>query len=200
MDSASGSRTSSSLLGRLRQDPTDQSAWADFAARYGPQIYGWCRYWKLQDADCQDVTQNVLTLLAQKMSTFEYDRSRSFRSWLKTLTQHAWSDYVSGRQRSGQGSGDSQVAEQLASLAACDDLVTRLKEQFDLELLEEAQVRVRLRVAPHTWEMFRLTALEGLAGAEVAKQLDIKVATVFKAKSKIQKMLQEELAKLDRPD
>ena len=50
---------------------------------------------------------------------------------------------------------------------------------------------------PHTWEAFRLTTQEGLSGAEVATRLGMQVATVFVAKSKVQKMLQEEIGKLE---
>ncbi len=131
------------------------------------------------------------------MSTFAYDPSRSFRSWLKTLTQHAWSDLVASRKRADQGSGDCQVDELLHNLAARDDLATQLDAEFDRELLEAAMVRVRLRVRPQTWEAFRLTALEGLSGAAAADQLKMRVATVFNAKSKVHRMLQEELRKLE---
>jgi DNA-directed RNA polymerase specialized sigma24 family protein len=112
MESDSASTTSVTLLGRLRRDPTDQAAWAEFVARYGRKICDWCRHWGLQDADAEDVTQMVLLLLAQKMSTFAYDPTRSFRSWLKTLTQHAWSDFVAARKPADQGSGDREVDEQ----------------------------------------------------------------------------------------
>jgi RNA polymerase sigma-70 factor (ECF subfamily) len=197
MDGASGSQTSVTLLGRLRQNPTDQATWAEFVDRYSRKIYGWCRRWGLQDADAQDVTQNVLVKLAQQMSTFAYDPSQSFRGWLKTVARHAWADHVASRQRAVQGSGDSQVGALLQTVEARDDLVTRLNEEFDHELLEEAKVRVQLRVERHTWEAFRLTAVEGLSGAAVAEQLRLQVATVFKAKSKVLLLLQKELRKLE---
>jgi RNA polymerase sigma-70 factor (ECF subfamily) len=200
MDRASASKTSVTLLGRLQCDPTDQAAWAEFVERYGRKIYGWCRHWSLQDADAEDVTQTVLLLLARKMSTFAYDPSRSFRSWLKTLTQHAWSDFVADRKRADQGSGDSKVDGLLHNVAAREDLVTRLNAEFDQELFEAAMVRVRLRVRPLTWDAFRLTALEGLSGAAAAEQLKMRVATVFNAKSKVHRMLQEELRKLEDPN
>jgi RNA polymerase sigma-70 factor (ECF subfamily) len=56
--------------------------------------------------------------------------------------------------------------------------------------------RVRERVEPHTWEAYRLTALEGQAGAAVAGQLNMEVGTVYKAKSKVHAMLQETVAQL----
>jgi RNA polymerase sigma-70 factor (ECF subfamily) len=197
MDRMNDSRTRVTLLGRLRRDPTNQEIWAEFVAHYGPKIYSWCRKWKLQEADAQDVTQNVLLKLADKMRTFHYDSSRSFRAWLKTLTYHAWVDFLETRQRPGRGSGDSEVVDMLHSVEARADLVQHLEAEFDREVLEEAMVRVRLRVAPQTWEAFRLTALEGLPGAEAAQRIPMQVAQVFVAKRRVQNMLSTEVAKLE---
>jgi RNA polymerase sigma factor (sigma-70 family) len=194
------SGTRITLLGRLRSDPTNQDVWAEFVEHYGPRIYAWCRKWHLQEADARDVTQNVLLKLADKMRTFTYDPSRSFRAWLKTLTHHAWSDYLEVRRRPGQGSGDSGVIGLLHSIEARDDLLAHLAVEFDREVLEEAMARVRLRVAPQTWEAFRLTALEGLSGAEAAARIPMQVAQVFVAKRRVQKMLTAEVAKLEGRD
>jgi RNA polymerase sigma factor (sigma-70 family) len=197
MASSSSSRTSASLLGRLRQDSTDQAAWAEFVRRYGHQIYRWCRKWGLQHADAQDVTQTVLVKLAEKMRTFSYDSSRSFRAYLKTLTHYAWCDFLESRKRADGGSGDTHVLQDLETIEARDDLLEHLRSEFDQELLEEAMERVQERVEPHTWAAFRLTTIDGLSGAAVAEQLQMKVTTVFKAKSKVQKMLQEEVKRLE---
>jgi RNA polymerase sigma-70 factor (ECF subfamily) len=190
------SQTSATLLARLRQVPADQAAWARFTERYSRKIYTWCNRWGLQQADAEDVTQNVLLRLADKMRTFEYDPARSFRAWLKTVTRHAWSDYWSAR-KAVVAAGGSQALEALHTVEAREDLVQRLGEEFDRELLEEAMARVRVRVAPRTWEAFDRTAMQGQSGAEAARALDMKVATVFVAKSKVQKMIQEEMRKLD---
>jgi RNA polymerase sigma-70 factor (ECF subfamily) len=197
MERMHDSKTRVTLLGRLRRDPTNQAIWAEFVEHYGTRIYTWCRRWNLQEADAQDVTQNVLLKLADKMRSFDYDPSRSFRAWLKTLTHHAWSDYLESRQRAGRGSGDSQVVDMLHSIEARADLMQQLEAEFDRELLEEAVARVRLRVAPQTWEAFRLTALEGLSGAEAAQRIPMQVAQVFVAKRRVQKMLSAEVAKLE---
>jgi RNA polymerase sigma-70 factor (ECF subfamily) len=199
MPTNSSASTSTSLLARLRQPTPDQGAWAEFVRRHGQQIYRWCRGWGLQEADAEDVTQAVLVKLADKLRTFCYDRSRSFRAYLKTLTHYAWCDFLEGRKRNCPGSGDSDVLQALQTVEARDDLIGRLDREFDRELLEEATERVRQRIEPHTWEAFRLTALEGLSGAEAAAQLGLKVATVFKAKSKVQKMLQEEISRPEEP-
>ena len=197
MAGAEPSATRATLLARLRHDPTDQAAWDVFVEQYGRHIYRWCRQWKLQDADAEDVTQTILVKLTQKFRAFAYDPSRSFRGWLKTVAHHAWRDFEGGRRHPQPAGGDSQVQELMLTLEAREDLAQKLEEAFDLELLEAAKVRVRLRVAPQTWEAFRLVALEGLPAAEVAARVQMQVAMVYVAKSKVQKMLQEEIRNLE---
>jgi RNA polymerase sigma-70 factor (ECF subfamily) len=181
----------------LRQTPDNQSAWSEFVGLYGPVIYGWCRRWKLQESDAQDVTQNVLLRLASKLPEFAYDPARSFRAWLKTLTHHAWKDYLDKHSAQDRGSGDSAVADLLKSTAARDALMTRLEEAFDQELLALAVARVRDRVAPQTWEAYRLTAVEGMRGAEAAALVSMQVGQVYVAKQRVQKLLQEEIERLE---
>jgi RNA polymerase sigma-70 factor (ECF subfamily) len=88
----------------------------------------------------------------------------------------------------------------LQNVEARANLVKQLEEEFDRELLEEASARVRLRVAPQTWEAFRLTAMEGLSGAEAAARIPMQVAQVFVAKRRVQKMLTEEVARLEQAE
>jgi RNA polymerase sigma-70 factor (ECF subfamily) len=194
---SSSLRTRVSLLLRLRQTPQDQDAWGEFVDRYGWQIQAWCRRWGLQEADAEDVTQTVLLQLATRLQAFTYDPTQRFRGWLKTLTHHAWSDFLSTRRPVLTGSADSDIEYLLSTAQARDDLTQRLQEAFDQELLELASARVRERVEPHTWEAYRLTTLEGLSGAEAAARLGMQVGTVFKARSKIHKMLQEVVRELD---
>jgi RNA polymerase sigma-70 factor (ECF subfamily) len=186
-----------SLLVQLRLDPANQSAWRDFVSRYGRQIYGWCRQWGVQDADAEDVTQSVLLILAERLRDFHYDPQGSFRAWLKTVTYHAWSKNREGRQRSGQGSGDSVVAQRLDSLEARDDLASKLEAEFDRELLERAMLQVAQRVASNTWQAFQLMAVDGLSGADTARRLKMPVALVYVARSRVQKLIQKEIEHME---
>ena len=96
------------------------------------------------------------------------------------------------------GPRPSHVADILHSVEAREDLVRQLDEEFDRELLREAMLRVRLRVAPQTWQAFTLTALDGLSGAAAAERIPMQVAQVFVAKRRVQKMLREEVARLEQ--
>jgi RNA polymerase sigma-70 factor (ECF subfamily) len=182
-------RTRASLLLRLRETPDNPAAWGQFVERYGPQVHDWCTRWGLQEADAADVTQNVLLQVTKKLSEFQYDPAKRFRGWLKTLTQHAWSDLH--RRGASIGSGDTAVLKLLERVDARDDLAQRLQETFDHELLEQAYEEVQARVESRTWRAFLLTAVEGMSGADAARQLGMKVGAVYVAKSKVQRMLQE---------
>jgi DNA-directed RNA polymerase specialized sigma24 family protein len=91
------------------------------------------------------------------------------------------------------------VLAMLHTVEARDDLVTRLQAAFDQELLERAMDLVRDRVEPRTWEAFRLTAVNGLSAAEAGEKLDMRMGTVYQARSSVQRLLRETLAELN-PD
>jgi RNA polymerase sigma-70 factor (ECF subfamily) len=173
------------LLTQLRQDPSDQTGWDEFVDRYGRHIYRWCRQWKLQDADAEDVTQDILVKLTQKLRAFAYDPSRSFRGWLKTVAHHAWRDFEDSRRRAQATAGDSQAQEQMLTLEAREDLA-RWK---GVRSLLGSQARVR-RVAAATWER-SLVALEGCRPPKW-RQIHMQVAMVYVARAK-SKIAQEEI-------
>jgi RNA polymerase sigma-70 factor (ECF subfamily) len=193
MNVPSNSATSASLLLRLQQTPADQAAWSEFVDRYGQRIQGWCRQWGLQEADAQDVAQTVLLKLLGAARTFRYNPEYRFRGWLKTITHHAWQDWARSRRQAGFSPGD----DPLQLVEARDDLAACLEKAFEQELLDEALVRVRPRVHAQTWEAFRLTTYEGLSGAQAALQLGMPVTSVYKAKSNIRKLLEEEVRYLE---
>jgi RNA polymerase sigma-70 factor (ECF subfamily) len=189
-------KTSPTLLHRLRNPVRDQQAWTELVRRYGPRVYRWCLHWHLQEADAQDVTQAVLAKLVVRLQGFEYDPKRSFRAYLKTVARYTWQDLVEDRRRAGVGAGDTAHRELLNGVAARDDLERRLAEEYDRELLEQASAAVRARVEPHTWEAFRLTAVEGLPGAAAAERLGLPVFVVFRARNRVQQMLRKEVVRL----
>jgi RNA polymerase sigma factor (sigma-70 family) len=198
MEITSSEDTSPTLLGRVGQDPSDHAAWTAFVARYGPKINGWCRQRGLQPADAEDVTQDVLLRLARALKTFTYDPSRTFRGWLRMVTQHALSDFFAERKRRpGAGTGDDQVLAVLETVQARDDLLAYLDQDFAREVVGRACAIVRTRVEPKTWEAFRLAGCEGRPGEEVAAKLGMNVTAVFKAKSRILGFIREEVARLE---
>ena len=190
----SETKTSLTLMHRLRIAPDDVDAWTEFLGIYGPRIDAWCRRRGLQEADVQDVTQNILIKLAKQFGRFEYDPSRSFRGWLRTVTESAISDFVT-KKKTGDHLHD--VQELLLSVEAREDLLVYLSEAFDLEILAEARSRVCQQVEARHWKVFTMTADDQLSAAEVSKATGDSVANVFKIKSRVQAMIKTEIQELE---
>jgi RNA polymerase sigma-70 factor (ECF subfamily) len=193
------SQTGTTLRAVLR-DPADPEAWKAFVARYAPRVLAWCRRWQLQPADAEDVTQEVLYRLVGQLRRFPYDPAKGrFRGWLNGVARHAWSDLRKSRRRAGWGSGDPHVERLLEEQEDHDGLLEALEQEFERELYEEAQARVQLRVSRPTWQAFKLLVHERWSGARVGAELDLSVAAVYMAKHRVQKLLAEELRRLQKP-
>lgn len=172
-------------------------AWGSFVDRYEGLIERWCQRWGLQECDRKDVTQDVLLSLHASLRDFQYDPSRSFRAWLKTVTRNAAAKSIKLAQKPGRGDGGTEVVRLMQSVKARQDLTDRLAEEYDLELTELAQLRVRLSVKPRTWQAYWMTAMEGRTGAETAQTLGMKVCHVYVAKSEVLRALRTEIERLE---
>jgi RNA polymerase sigma factor (sigma-70 family) len=189
--------TVGSLLLQLHGPPSDEAGWADFVRIYGGPVLRWCRQHGLQEVDAQDVAQEVLAKFWNRAATFEYDPARRFRGYLRRIVVSAVSDWSTRRGSRPLGSGqDSETV--LASLPAREDLIARIEAAYDTELVAAAMREVEARVQPHTWSAFRLLAIEGLPGAEVAARLGMEVNTAYVARKKVQRMIREVATRLER--
>jgi RNA polymerase sigma-70 factor (ECF subfamily) len=184
------------LLMRLSMCPTDAEAWDQFVQRYSGPIYNWCRRHHLQDADARDVTQNVFATLLQRL--YHFDRSIArFRTWLHQVVENCVRDWCNNRLQR-QEKGTEEVRRLLASEEARRDLETRLDTEFDLELLELAEMRVRLRVHPNSWQAYQLFWKEQLSLREAAERIGIPAGHVSKYAGRVRNMVAREIAQQEK--
>lgn len=189
--------TSVTLLAQLRCPEGGALGWPRFVETYEPILLSWCRNKGMQEADAQDVAQEVLLIFARKVGRFTYDPARPFRGFLRTLMHEAWCDWAGRQRRWHRGSGDSAVLRELGTVVDRDALAARLEREFDQERLEQAMRRVRERIEPHTWDAFRLLALEGLSGEEAAGRLGMRRGSAYAARCKVQRLIRLELERMD---
>ncbi len=153
-------------------------------------IQGWCRHWFPHSAD--DKACEVFSELVFRMMHFEYDPNKGrFRGWLKTVTHNL----MAKLKREGLPVADDDQGA-LDSIEAGDDLAARLAAEFDLEQLEIARERVRGRVQPQTWAAYVATAEQWRKPADVARELGMRVGTVFQAKHSVITQLRREIEEL----
>lgn len=185
-----------SLMARLHGAAYDPGVWQDFVRIYGPHVIQWCRGHGLQEADAHDVAQNVLLRFWRQAQGFHYDPERSLRGYLRRMVFTAVADWAAELAHARRR-GDARLSMFLDSLPAREELSSRIEEAYDTELLAIAMREVEERVQPHTWQAFRLLALEQRSGAEVAVQLGIQQNTAYVARKKVQRMIRETIARLD---
>lgn len=191
-------QTSVTLIHRLQQNPDDSQAWKDFTEKYAPLIRLWSRQWKLQEADAEDLLQNVLLEISRNKQLAQFRQEGRFRYWLKTIVYRSWCDLLKRLQRPGGGSGDSQVLQLLHNVAARDDLLNRLDREYRRELLELAMTEVKSRVQPSTFEAWRMMSLDNASGAETSNSLNMTTGAVFVAKSRVDRLMSEVVRRLDQ--
>lgn len=182
-------KTSASLLGRLRADPGDEHSWSLFVERYGKLILKWCCRWGLKLQDAEEVTQNVLVKLSRQMQEFRYDPDGSFRGWLKTIAYRTWCDFLTDQNRRRQCRLSDEVIAKLQTDDVAKSFLDEIERQSRNEEMENAMKVVRMRVEPHTWQAFEMTAIHNMPVEQVASALGIKVPTVYVAKSKVIRMI-----------
>lgn len=180
--------TPASLLERVRKR-WDQAAWSRFVELYSPLIFSWGQRCGLQAADAADLTQDVLTTIFEKMPEFSYDRHKSFRAWLRTVTLNHWRDR---RKRIGTRPlpGDEQY---LAELAVADDLPALADVEYREYVLGRALQIMRADFQPATWQAFWEHAVVGRPAATVAEELGLTTAAVYCARLRVLSRLRQEL-------
>ncbi len=198
MPASSPPSTNPSLIFRLTRTPGDSATWEQFVLLYGPALMEWCRQHRVQEADVQDICQEVLLQISRQIQRLQYDPALSFRGWLRAVVHGAWCDWVESQKSHKQRMrGLSNISEELNEIAARDDLIARLEAQYDRELYELAARQVRQMVAPETWQAFEWQAVDLLGPAEVAERLGIKAASAITARHRVTKLLRERIAHLE---
>ena len=195
MEFGNGFTTSPTLLSELYDHEKGDTAWRTFLGRYEPMIYSWCRRAGLPHDQAEEVGNAVLARLAVTLREFEYDPSKRFRGWLKTVVDNAVRGHWRQRKRrpGDHGRGNFGVEDPLDAAAARADsesLSRDLCEALSEDIEEAAFVtaRVRARVRPHAWQAFWSTAIEGREALAVAEELGMSIAAVYVAKSKVGKI------------
>ncbi|MDX2197806.1 MAG: sigma-70 family RNA polymerase sigma factor [Phycisphaerae bacterium] len=174
------------LLARLA-DGNDRVAWQDFHTRYAELIRGFARRRGLQEADAEDVVQDVLLSLSKAMAGFEYDPARGkFRSYLKTVTQHAIFRRFS---QNPAAAALSQVGSVADAGSGGSDAETAWEAEWREYHMREAWKTVSSEFNDTDLRAFQRYAVAGESVGDVASSLGLSVDAVYQAKSRILRRL-----------
>ncbi|QEH32177.1 ECF RNA polymerase sigma factor SigE [Aquisphaera giovannonii] len=190
--------THASLVIRLR-DPEDERAWSQFVAIYGPVVRRIARGRGLQEADAEDLAQEVFRAVARAIDRYDPDPRRgSFRGWLSRIARNLIINLLAARRHQPLGSGDTDV---LRLLEQRPDPSSEDSAEFDAErrrgLVLWAADRVRHEFSDVAWQAFRLAGVDGRPPREVAEALGMSLGTVYQYKSRAVVRIRRELEQFD---
>ena len=180
--------TSASLLMRLKS-ANNGPAWSRFVELYTPLIYFWARKCGLPAEDAADLVQDVLTLLLKKLPEFEYDQTRSFRGWLRTVTLNKWRDKCRVKKLPIEDSSQSSLGR-IADLAQAE---SNWDGDYREQLVTRAIELMKNEFTESTWQACQQYVIDGKPAAEVAENLGVSVWTIYAAKSRLLNRLRQEL-------
>ena len=193
--SISSTSISSTLLQRVRAKRPE--AWERLVDLYGPSVYRWCRRGGLGPSDAADVVQEVFAAVARCVEDFRRDRAAdSFTAWLATIARNKIRDHYrrqKDRPRAAGGTAAQQQFLEVANPEVPDPIDRSELEQTDRLLSRRGLQLVRAEFENRTWEAFWRTTVDTHAPTDVADDLGMSVAAVYKAKSRVLRRLRQEL-------
>jgi RNA polymerase sigma-70 factor (ECF subfamily) len=199
-------RTRATLLQRVRNQH-DEAAWNDFVLIYRNYVYAIIRRMNISDHDAEDLTQELMLNMWNKLPQTDVERIRRFRSWLSTITKNLVTDFIRKRMREADRLEKAEQDTTLSYLKAIrlPDIEPIAKKEWRIHLTNLALANIESIFSGHAIEVFRLS-LAGLEIKAIAAKLDLQENSVYRLKNRVKKRLIQEIEQLrndlepDHPD
>ena len=188
-----------SLLLRLR-DSQDHQAWMEFVSLYEPLTYRLLRRHGLQDADAQEVMQDLFLAVSRNIDRWDPAKDRgSFRGWLRRVARNLVINWLKHRERGAVAIGGSELQAMLEMLPADDGPETvEFDQEWRRALFHRAAEQVRSEVHLATWQAFWETGVMGTSPADAAKKLGMTVGAIRVAKCRVLARLQATVMEMEK--
>lgn len=182
--------TSPSLLQRLQRAPNAE-AWQQFVDLYTPFIQHWLRRHDVPPADADDLTQETLAALVRDLPRFQHSgRAGAFRAWLRGIAANRMRGYRRKRKNHSAAVNLDRVVDQLEDPAS--DLSRQWDQEHDRHVVHRLLERIEGDFEAKTWQVFRKVVIEDAEPAAVAAELQLNLAGVWNAKSRVLRRLRQE--------
>ncbi len=197
--------TRKSLLAKVRAG--DEVSWSDFYTAYKPLIYLCGNDCGLNDAEKEELVQQVMTEIFRKDIigkfdpdnipkdiTFKYDPAKGrFRHYLrKIIRNHAIRIYHRRNEHV-----QLEDIENNPEVSEDDGWNKVWDEEWQHHVLNMALAELKGRVQPETYVAFEMYAIQGRPVQDVAKFLNLSVSSVYTAKSRCISTLKEIIENLE---
>ena len=189
--------TSLSLLARAGQ-AGDRPSWDRLVGLYAPLLRRWLRAYDVQDADADDLIQDVLTAVVRELPKFDHNqRTGAFRTWLRRILVNRLRNFWRARQHRPLAEGGSSVLQRLNELEDETSNASHIwAAEHDREIMAKLMELIRPTFLPQTWEAFHRQTFGGQRADQVAADLGMPLSSVYVARSRVLSALRREAAGL----
>ena len=189
--------TRPSLLLRIR-DRDDRESWEEFVALYRPIVVALAWERGLQDADAEDLAQQVLIAISGAIDRFDpQSRDARFRTWLQTIARNAIINAIT-RRKPDLAVGGSAIADWLQQRPEETPETRSINLSYRRQIFIHAAEAVREECSEASWACFWETAVVGRPAIDVAQELDRSIGSVYTARSRVMKRLRIRVSELDQ--
>lgn len=176
------------LVARLK-DGRDGGAWSEFLDLYQPLVVRLLRRRGLQDADAEDLSQEVLMAICRRIEDWQHNgRKGAFRSWLYIVSKNLMLNLLAREK-------NRLVGVSAVELDALLDERSKTSDASELEYRRELLARgaelIRREFRETTWTAFWRSAVEHLPISDVAEELNMSEGAVYIARSRVMARLRE---------
>jgi RNA polymerase sigma-70 factor (ECF subfamily) len=186
--------TRQTLIQRVKNQH-DEPSWEEFAGIYRGYIYTVIRNMGIAESDRDELVQQTLIKLWKKLPDIDCGHSGKFRSWLSTLTKNCVIDFIRKRKRETalQEKAGQEELEHMSTVLPDIDKISESAWKQHLATL--ALDNIEPHFSGKAVKVFRLS-LQGMEVAQIAGELGIQEASVYRLKTRVKARLIEEIQRL----
>ncbi len=170
------------LIKKLKEN--DESAFKELVHQHSYKLMTVAKVYTHSLHDAQDVLQDALIIIFEKVSSFKGDIPAAFYSWMKTIVINR----ALGINRKKFKSMETSLEDLKIDQPIDAQILSKLSQQEIMKLIYSLPIGYR--------QVFALFVLEGYSHNEIAEMLDIKPSTSRSQFVRAKGMLKRELEQL----
>ena len=183
--------TSKTLLDKIASG--DEISWDEFYLKYSPVVKAVAQYKGVRAVDAEDICQQVMMQFFKQSKTFKFDPDIArFRTYFGRIVNSKICSYFRNAQ--------DLPTEDLEWIPVDTETENLFMDEWRKVILQEAEQKLKQRVAPETFQAYELYAVQNRPVKKVAEYLDCTENQVYQAKKRCFAMMREILLEMNEAD
>lgn len=172
----------------------DHEAWNRLVDLYTPLLFNWSLRTGLNEAESEDLVQDVFQTLLIKLRTFERQRDGSFRKWLQVVTVNKCKERFRRKQLPAANAHDD--SDPLSAVADPATLAEFWETDYRQQVVQRAMQVMQAEFSEKVWQSCWQHIVLSRPAADVATELGITANAVRVYSSRVLARLRTELSDL----